>query len=141
MSVSARLELRVEWGDCDPAEIVFYPNYFRWFDAAAHNLFKQVGGGWAELFKRHGVVGVPLVDAQARFTRPTRFGDELVIESRVAVWERKVFKLEHAVFNDGQLAVEGQETRAWCIKHPDDPKHLRAQPIPEQVIALFGGEA
>jgi len=137
MSVVAALQVRVEWGDCDPAEIVFYPNYFRWFDAAAHNLFKSVDCSLAELFKRYGVVGLPLIEAHATFKQPTRFGDELAIESRVASWERKVFRLRHTVLNRGEVSVEGLETRAWCIRHPDDPARLRAAPIPEEVVARF----
>lgn len=26
------VDIVVEWGDCNPAGIVFYPNYFRWFN-------------------------------------------------------------------------------------------------------------
>ncbi len=29
--------IRVEWGDCDPAGIVFYPRYFEWFDRCTHH--------------------------------------------------------------------------------------------------------
>src|SRR5450631_3898284 len=29
----------VEWGDCDPANIVFYPRYLKWFDACTTGLF------------------------------------------------------------------------------------------------------
>lgn len=139
MSGIARITLRVEWGDCDPAEIVFYPNYFRWFDRAAHNLFRQAAGSWETLYEAHGVTGVPLLDAGATFKSPSRVGDELVIESRVTEWQRKVFKLEHRAFNGGRLAVEGRETRAWCVAHPDNPRRLKAAPIPDAVKALFEG--
>jgi acyl-CoA thioesterase FadM len=30
--MSFRTEILVAWGDCDPAGIVYYPNYFHWFD-------------------------------------------------------------------------------------------------------------
>ena len=139
MSITGRLTLRVEWGDCDPAEIVFYPNYFRWFDAGAHNLFRSVGAGWEELFQRHGVVGVPLLEASAKFRSPSRVGDEIVVESRILAWQRKTFTLEHRVFNAEALAVEGGETRAWCLKDPEDPARLKAAPIPDEVKALFAG--
>ena len=35
--------LRIEWGDCDPAGIVFFPNYSRWMDAASHHFFVRCG--------------------------------------------------------------------------------------------------
>ena len=34
---------QVQWGDCDPAGIIFYPTYFRWIDAASWALFDAVG--------------------------------------------------------------------------------------------------
>ena len=33
--------IRVQWGDCDPAGIVFYPRYFEWFDACTILLFEK----------------------------------------------------------------------------------------------------
>ena len=38
-----RRTIRIEWGDCDPAGIVFYPQYFKWFDAAAAALVAAAG--------------------------------------------------------------------------------------------------
>ena len=36
--------IRVQWGDCDPAGIVFYPRYFEWFDACTILLFEKATG-------------------------------------------------------------------------------------------------
>jgi 4-hydroxybenzoyl-CoA thioesterase len=30
-------QVRVEFGDCDPARIVWFPNFFRWIDAASRH--------------------------------------------------------------------------------------------------------
>ena len=35
---------RIEWGDCDPAGIVFYPRYFAMFDSCTTALFSQALG-------------------------------------------------------------------------------------------------
>ena len=137
MSLRATMTVRVEWGDCDPARIVFYPNYFRWFDIACRHLFETVGGGWEQLFDAHGAVGIPLVAASSRFHSPARFGDVLEIESRVDGWTQKAFTVAHVVRNGGEVSVEGEETRCWCVADPDDPQRLRAAPIPEAVLALF----
>ena len=34
--------VRIEWGDCDPAGIIFYPTYFKIFDNATAALFEAV---------------------------------------------------------------------------------------------------
>ena len=41
--VISRRRIRVDWGHCDPAGIVFYPNYFRWFDQCTSALFESAG--------------------------------------------------------------------------------------------------
>ena len=62
--------LLVEWGDCDPAGIVFYPRYLAWFDDCTTALFLAAGLPIQNLFRSHGVLGVPLVDVKARFIVP-----------------------------------------------------------------------
>ncbi|MFQ5972755.1 MAG: acyl-CoA thioesterase [Alphaproteobacteria bacterium] len=126
-------EVTVGWGDCDPARIVFYPNYFRWFDDAARHLFAAAGMPWETLFDTYGVVGLPLVDAQARFLSPARLGDRLRIETRVKEWRRKALVLSHRVVNGGRVVAEGTETRVWATRHPDDPERLKTGTIPEEL--------
>ena len=38
-----RRTVRVEWGHCDAAQIVFYPRYFEWFDQSTGYLFETAG--------------------------------------------------------------------------------------------------
>ena len=52
----------VHWGDTDPAKIVFYPNYFAWFDESTRLFFDSVGLDWDNLMARHGVRGLPIVE-------------------------------------------------------------------------------
>jgi 4-hydroxybenzoyl-CoA thioesterase len=124
----------VEWGDCDPADIVFYPRYLEWFDACTTALFKRVGLPIEELFKDFGVVGIPLVDVKARFIVPSSYGDELVAESGVTEFRRSSFVLRHQIFRKEVLAVEGFETRVWTGRDPENPARMKAQPLPRELI-------
>jgi 4-hydroxybenzoyl-CoA thioesterase len=36
--------LRIEWGDCDPAGIVFFPRYFAMFDTSTTYLMERAIG-------------------------------------------------------------------------------------------------
>jgi 4-hydroxybenzoyl-CoA thioesterase len=129
----------IEWGDCDPAGIVFNPRYFEWFDAATAALFaRAVGMTKAAMVKRYGIVGIPLVDTRATFRVPCTYGDEIRIESAVAEFRRSSFDVCHRLLReDGTLAVEGFETRVWVGRDPDRPGGIKAQPIPEEVTARF----
>jgi 4-hydroxybenzoyl-CoA thioesterase len=53
-------KVNVEFGDCDPAKIVWFPNYFKWLDAASRNFFVKCGvPSWKETEKSMGVLGTP----------------------------------------------------------------------------------
>lgn len=136
--VTARREIDVEWGHCDPAGIVFNPRFFEWFDAATAGLFAHVGLPKAEMVKRYDIVGIPLVETKARFLRPSRFGDRVTIETRIAEFRTSSFTVEHKLFNAGVLSVEGNEVRVWSARDPADPTRLTSRPIPADLKALFG---
>lgn len=129
-----RIRIRVEFGDCDPAQIVFYANYFRWFDHCTSGLFRAAGLPLKELFKAHGVIGIPIVEARARFITPSSYGDELVAESCVTEWRKSSFVISHKFLLDGVLAMEGSETRVWAGAHPTEANRLRGVPLPREVI-------
>jgi 4-hydroxybenzoyl-CoA thioesterase len=124
----------VEWGDCDPADIVFYPRYLEWCDACTTGLLAAAGLPIATLFKVHGVIGVPMVDLKARFLVPSTFGDELLVRSSVMEFRRSSFLIRHQFFKDGVLAVEGVETRVWTGIDPENSGRMKSRPIPHEVI-------
>ena len=137
MSFQSTMTLTVGWGDCDPTGIVFYPNYFRWFDDAAWRLFEAGGLPMDAMAERYDMLGLPLADARASFRAPSRRGDRLEIVSRIAAWHRKTLDIDHRVMNGGELAVEGREVRFWGLPHPDRPGRLKAGEIPAEVKAHF----
>jgi 4-hydroxybenzoyl-CoA thioesterase len=121
----------VEFGDCDPAGIVFYPNFFRWMDAAAHHFFVAAGvPPWRELEAGEGVLGTPLVDASARFLRPASYGDRIAIETSVDEWRGRSFVLRHAIRRGDDRLAEGREVRVFARRHPDDPTRIQAVGAP-----------
>jgi 4-hydroxybenzoyl-CoA thioesterase len=129
---------RIEWGDCDPAGIVFYPRYFAMFDSCTTGLFSQVLGMSKHQFLRHyAFAGYPMVDTRARFLKPTKFGDDVVIETKVAAFRRSSFDVQHRLSLDGDLCVGCSDTRVWVERDPGDPDKVRATPIPQDVIARF----
>lgn len=135
-----RYDVTIQWGDCDPARIVFYPQYFRWFDCSTTALFGSVGLGLDSLFEEHGVLGIPILDAGAKFMRPSRFLDVITVVSGVEKWGRTSFRLRHQVLNDGETAVIGHEVRAWVAEDPDHPSGIRALPVPAAVRARFDSD-
>lgn len=136
MMTSTR-QIHVEWGDCDPAGIVFYPRYFAWFDACTSGLFDLAGLPKPEMLKRYGIIGIPMVDTRAKFIIPSKFGETVSVSTHIVAFHSSSFEVEHRLTKGDLLAVEAQETRVWTGRHPDDPERLKSYPIPDDVKARF----
>ena len=135
--LSVRRTIRIEWGDCDPAGIVYFPRYFAYLDACTAGLFEAVGLPKRRLLEIYGILGIPIVDLRARFLAPARFGDEVVVESRIVKWGRSSFEVQHQILNHGDLSVEVFETRVWTTKPAGPEEELKSTPIPEEVKHRF----
>ena len=133
-----RKTIHVEWGDCDPAGIVYYPRYFAYFDNCTAALFEAAGLPKHQMLKTYGIVGIPMVDTRARFLAPSKFGDDIVVESCISEWRLSSFDVQHKVFKGEVLAVECSETRVWAVRSKSDPETIEGQAVPQDVIARFG---
>ena len=127
--------VRIEWGDCDPAGIFFYPDYFRVFDHSTAMLFESaLGMTKYEMFKNLEFEGWPLIKTQSRFLKPTRFGDDVAVESTVT-FGRSSFEVAHKLSLKGELCAECSEKRVWTVR--DASGQLKSHPIPDAVLAKF----
>ena len=132
----------VQFGDCDPAGIVFFPNFSRWMDAASLSFFMQCGlPPWRELVKTRGIIGTPLLEIHTKFMKAATYGEELVIATHIDEWRAKTFTQVHRVTRaragaEEELICEGRETRAFVRRDANDPDRLRAMPVPEDIRAL-----
>ncbi|TAK49482.1 MAG: acyl-CoA thioesterase [Xanthobacteraceae bacterium] len=131
--IVAKRVIKVEWGDCDPAGIVYNPRYFDWFDSSTANLFAVLGVPKRQMLTEYASAGIPLVETRATFMRPSKWGDEIVINTRFIEIRKSSFKVAHRLYNNNELAVEGFETRVWVELDPFQGK-LRSRPIPDDIV-------
>jgi 4-hydroxybenzoyl-CoA thioesterase len=137
-SFLSRRQFTIEWCHCDPAGIVFNSRFFEYFDWGTWMLFEAaLGVKPRELAATYGIMGIPLVDAGARFLAPARFGHTVELASQVSAFRRSSFDVAHQLYVHGALAVEGSETRVWAVRDTADPSKIKSQPIPPEVTARF----
>ncbi len=109
-----RLEMKVRWGDCDPAGIVYYAKYFDWFSDGRIELFKQIGLPYWNIFHKQGIELVA-IEAGCRYRQPLRPEEEIILETCLARLTRSRLEFTYRVFKkeDGALAVEGTTVHAY----------------------------
>lgn len=135
MSKTVIYEVEVMFGDCDPAGIVFFPNFSKWMDASSLNFFVKCGvPPWRELVKTTGIIGTPLVEIHTKFFKPATYGERLQVHTSVEEWRAKVLIQKHVVMRGEDILCEGRETRAICVRLPGEDR-IKAIPIPEDIKA------
>jgi len=135
--LSNRKEIHVEWGDCDPAGIVYFPRFFEYFDACTNALFERAGFPKPEMLKKYGLLGIPLVEASAQFYVPASFGETVAVETQIVEWGGSSFRVEHKLYKGELLAAEGREKRVWTVRDPARQSGMRSEPIPAEVKQRF----
>ncbi|MGF6598592.1 4-hydroxybenzoyl-CoA thioesterase [Paraburkholderia sp. GAS448] len=134
MSKEIVFQVDVQFGDCDPAGIVFFPNFSRWMDAASHHYFTQCGlPPWHALTELPQCIGAPLLEIHTRFHTPATYGERIDVHTVIEEWRGKVFIQRHRIVRGDTLICEGRETRALCIREADG--RLKAVPVPEFIRA------
>ena len=127
--------VRIEFGDCDPAGIVWFPNFFRWIDAASRLFFSECGvPRWEEATGTLGVIGTPLVDTHTRFVKAATYGDTLRIAVRITEWREKSFVQTYRATRGDDLILECEEVRIFAAKR--EGGGIRAVQIPPSIRAL-----
>jgi 4-hydroxybenzoyl-CoA thioesterase len=127
----------VHFGDCDPAQIVFFPNFSRWMDQASLAFFIAHGvQPWHELVKTRGIIGTPVLEIHTRFMKPATYGQTIEIHTTIDEWKARTFRHRHVVRRGEDLLCEGTEVRAFVIRDPADPGRIKAIPVPDDIRAL-----
>jgi len=127
------IHLRVNWGDTDKAGIVYYPNFFKWFDIAGHQFFRDCGLPPGELEEKYNVI-VPLIDAQCTFNNPILYDDIIAIHTEVDRLTNRTIKLRHTIAREDTTMAEGHEIRGWVKQNGED---IKTVPIPEDVRKIL----
>jgi acyl-CoA thioester hydrolase len=128
-----RVNIRVHFADTDAAGVVWFANFFRFFEEAEDELFRALGRTRMEILRDLGVM-MPRVDASCRFRSPAHA--EEVLEIGIAVeslTERRIaYRFEARERDSRRLVAEGAY-RVACVR-----TDFASIEIPPAVRALFG---
>lgn len=119
---------RVIYGDTDQMGVVYYANYFRYFELSRSEFFRALGGSYVEL-EREGF-GLPVVEASARYRAPAKYDDVIVIEVRLAELKRASLRFEYVVRREAdRLELATGHTVHACVGPGGKPAGLPADVV------------
>jgi 4-hydroxybenzoyl-CoA thioesterase len=135
MRFSVRKQVRFH--HCDPAGIVFYPQYFYLLHETQEDFLAHIG------HPEHGLiasgVGVPIVDLKSEFLGMCRYGDEIDISLGLTRIGNASIGMRYEIHSSSPLPDGGQalkliaNTVVVCSEIP----HGKVLPIPEGLRAAL----
>ncbi len=129
----------ISFGDCDPAQIVYYPRFFEMFDRNTENMFRFRGVIWEKLHEDSEYSGMPLLDVHANFKVRVTMGQTIEIQTWIDEFRGKTFVIRHELYNEDVLCCEGRELRAYVIRDSSAKAGVRAVPMPDDLKAKLTG--
>ncbi len=127
-------ERLIDWGDCDAAGIVFFPNFFAWVDGHFHQFTDSLGFDHRTLMRDYGLLGTPLKDTRCTFHAPASYGDRLTIASRVTKIGQSSLSSAYRFTRGDTLIAEAMETRVMAQQTETG---IAKATIPDKIRALL----
>ena len=104
--------LRVRYAETDQMGVVYYANYFVWFEVARADLLRALGWTYRDM-EASGVM-LPVIQADCEYRRPARYDEEIEIrtEGRMSSPVRMEFTYDVVLKTSDILSASGRTTHA-----------------------------
>jgi acyl-CoA thioester hydrolase len=126
-----RTRVRVRYAETDRMGVVYYANYFVWFEVGRTDWLRQTGWTYREM-ERDGVA-LPVIEAHCEYRQPARYDDDIEIATSGALVSPVRERFEYQLTRAGDPAmIAGGHTVHAAIDADGRPCRL-----PERVRGMF----
>ncbi|MBR9728320.1 acyl-CoA thioesterase [Shewanella intestini] len=125
MKLTAEAELSVPFQDCDPMQIVWHGNYFRYLEEGRQALLSKLDFGY-NVMKAEGFA-YPVIDTRMKYVSAARFQDKLRVIASLEEWENRL-KISYRIIriSDGKTCIKAYTTH--CAVGIEDGEMRFASP-------------
>jgi acyl-CoA thioester hydrolase len=135
-------EIRVRYAETDQMAVVYYANYFVWFEVGRVELFRALGFSYKLLEHEHQCI-LPVVDARCRYRSSARYDEQILIETRPLAVRGSLVKFAYRVLrkaSDSSDSLEGAEPTLLAegeTTHVVCDARMSKKPLPEKYAAAL----
>jgi acyl-CoA thioester hydrolase len=130
----SQTRIRVRYAETDQMGVVYYANFFIWFEIGRVELLRQLGFQYKEM-EIDDDCHIPVVEANCRYKSPARYDDELLLETSVLVLRRTVIKFGYRLLRPENQALtllaEGETT------HVTVNRSMRKVRLPQKYVTVL----
>ena len=124
--------VRVYWSDVDPAGVIYFPHYFRYFDDTEAEFFRSLSGKSREQLLTEAKIWLPRVEVHCRYLKLVRVDDELRIALAISEVRDKSITFKFETFRGKVKTCEATYTVVTI-----DNRTFKACAIPKRFRKLL----
>jgi acyl-CoA thioester hydrolase len=130
--------IRVRYAETDQMGVVYYVNYFTWFEIGRVELCRQIGFEYKKMEIEDDSFLV-VAEANCRYKRPARFDDLLTIRTRVIAAQRRTVRFAYEIIlqETGETIATGETTHVICNRAGQTKslpeKYRKYLPLPVEI--------
>jgi acyl-CoA thioester hydrolase len=145
---ASQTRIRVRYAETDQMGVVYYANFFIWFEVGRVELLRQLGFHYKQM-EIDDDCHIPVVEANCRYKSPARYDDELLLETRVLALRRSVIKFGYRLLRpEGELSASTADAGGAAsprntllaegeTTHVTVDRSMRKVPLPERYAAVL----
>lgn len=124
--------VRVRYAETDQMGVVYYANFFIWFEIGRVELMRQLGFDYRDMEREDGCF-IAVADARCRYKAPARYDDLITIRTRLKSVRGAVVHFAYEVVRqaDGTLLAEGETS------HVVTDAAMKMRMLPEKYRRAF----
>jgi acyl-CoA thioester hydrolase len=126
------VQKKVHWSDSDAAGIVWFPNYFGWFEDAEEELYAAVLGRSRQSLLEELGFGMPRVEATAKYRSPVKPGQTIRIGIRSTLENPRRLRHDFEMRHEGGLLIAEGFVRVACV----DRATFTPRDLPAEVLQM-----
>lgn len=103
----------VRYAETDQMGVVYYANYYVWFEVGRNAYFNKRGPSIVEL-EKEGVY-FPVIESHCRYRHPAHYGEEILIKTYVTAMKPTRVRISYEILRqkDNYLLAEGYTEHAF----------------------------
>lgn len=129
-------QFRVRYAETDQMGVVYYANYYIWFEVGRTDFCRAHGFAYREMESQDGLY-IIVAESRCRYKAPAKYDDEIIVRTRLKDMRRRVLVFGYEIYRaeTQELLAEGETV------HVIVDRDGRARTLPEKYHTLFLGGA
>jgi len=121
-NISITISQRVRYAETDAMGVVYYGDYFTFFEVGRVELLRSRGYSYRDL-EGEGIY-LPVVEAYCRYLKPLRFDDLVQIKTSVGEIGHSKIEFLYEIYDDGDTLLTEGKTAHACVNDEGKPVRI-----------------